>query len=78
MNNKFKILGTFFILVSLALFTACGNQKAEGEDNSDADSTKRDSSELASDDDIKNKKESDLDYVPVETIRVWRGKSRGL
>ena len=74
MNNKFKILGTFFILVSLALFTACGNQKAEGEDNSDADSTKRDSSELASDDDIKNKKESDLDYVPVETIRVWRGK----
>jgi len=73
-NNKFKILGTFFILISLALFTACGNQKAEGEESSDTDSTKTDSSELASDGDSKNKKESDLDSVPVETIRVWRGK----
>ena len=74
MNNKFKILGTFYILISLALFTACGNQKAEGEESSDSDSTKTDSSELASDDDSKNKKDSDLDSVPVETIRVWRGE----
>ncbi len=74
MNNKFKILGTIFILISLAFFTACGNQKAEGEDKSKADSTKTDSSKLASDDGSKNKKNSDLDSVPVETIRVWRGK----
>jgi len=74
LNNKFKILGTIFILISLAFFTACGNQKAEGEDKSKADSTKTDSSKLASDDGSKNKKNSDLDSVPVETIRVWRGK----
>lgn len=74
MNNKFKLIGTIFILISLALFTACGNQKADGENKSDADSTKKDSSKLASKDDSRNKKEDDLDSVPVETIRVWRGE----
>jgi len=73
-NRKFKILGTIIILISLAFFTACGNKKAEGEENSDADSTKKDSSELASDNDSKKKKENDLDSVPVETIKVWRGE----
>lgn len=74
MNNKFKILATIFILISLALFTACGNQKAEGENKSDADSTNTDGSKLASKDLSKNNKEDDLDSVPVETIRVWRGE----
>ena len=74
MNQKFKMLGTILILISLALFTACGNKKAEGEENSDADSTKTDSSELASKEDSKNKKERELDFVPVETIQVWRGE----
>jgi len=73
-NRKFKILGTIIILISLAFFTACGNKKAEGEENSDADSTKKDSSELASGNDSKKKKENDLDSVPVETIQVWRGE----
>ena len=74
MNNRFKLSGTIFLLISLMFFIACGNQKAEGEEKSDAESTKVDSSELASDDESKKKKESDLDSVPVETIAVWRGE----
>ena len=74
MNNTFKTLGTILILISLAFFTACGNQKAEGEEKSDSDSAKGDSTELASDDENKKKKEDDLDSVPVETIGVRRGE----
>lgn len=74
MNNRFKLPGTIFLLISLMFFIACGNQKADGEEKSDADSTKVDSNELASDDERNKKKESDLDSVPVETIAVWRGE----
>ena len=74
MKNTFKMLGTTFILVSLALFTACGNQEAGSEEKSDADSTKTDSSKLASENEGKEKNENDLDSVPVETIGVWRGE----
>jgi len=74
LNNTFKTLGTILILISLAFFTACGNQKAEGEEKSDADSDKGDSTELASDEKNNKKKEEDLDSVPVETIGVRRGE----
>lgn len=71
MKNKFNIPEIFFIILSLAFFTACGNQKAEGENKSDAASAKGNSAEVAKD---KKKKGDDFDSVPVETIGVWRGE----
>lgn len=72
MNNTFKMLRIILIFVSLAFFTSCGNQQAEGEEKSDTDSSKSEGSEVASKDE--EKKENDLDSVPVETIEAWRGE----
>jgi len=74
LKNTLKLLKTAFIFVSLALFTACGSQEADGEEKLDADSAKTDGSKLASENEGKEKKESDLDSVPVETIGVRRGE----
>ncbi len=74
MKNISKALGVI-LLVSTLLFTACSGKHAEGEskesssDSAATDSSKTDSAKLAAEKEIE-----DLDLVPVEIFKAWRGE----